>query len=57
LISIYWPYVATNEGGMPDAETNGAQIVSEDALEILDRSGMSYLMLLVTGNCRKVWHY
>ena len=57
LISVYWPYTPANEGGMPDAETNEDQIVFEDALENLDKSGVSHLMLVVTGNGRKEWHW
>src|SRR5690606_6367114 len=49
LISVYWAYKAANEGGMPDAETNEAQIAFEDALEHLDKTGISHLMLVVTG--------
>lgn len=57
LISIYWPYTPANDGGMPDAEANEAQIVFEDALEHLDTQGVSHLMLVVTGNGRKEWHW
>lgn len=56
LISIYWPYDSNNDSGMPDASTNEAQIVFEDALQSLDSLGISHLMLVVTGNGRKEWH-
>ncbi len=57
LISVYWPYTPANEVGMPDIDTNEAQIVFEDVLENLDKSGISHLMLVVTGNGRKEWHW
>ena len=56
LVSIFWPYEPDNNG-MPDAETNDAQIELEDALEELDAAGVSLLMLVVTGNGRKEWHW
>lgn len=57
LVSIIWRYVSANEGGMPDEQTNNAQIDFEDALEHLDKSDVSHLMLVVTGNGRKEWHW
>jgi hypothetical protein len=57
LISIFWRYKPANEGGMPDAETNDGQIALEDALESLDSKEYSFLMLVVTGNGRKEWHW
>ena len=57
LISIYWPYTSDGDSGMPGADTNEAQVVFEDALEDLDRTGVSHLMLVVTGNGRKEWHW
>lgn len=57
LINVYWPYTADNEGGMPNADSNDAQIEFEDALERLDKSGISHLMLVVTGNGRKEWFW
>jgi len=57
LISVYWPYGSNNDSGMPDASTNEAQIIFEDALESLDSLGVSHLMLVVTGNGRKEWHW
>lgn len=55
LASVYWPYTPENDSGMPDAETNEAQIIFEDAMESLDKAGISHLMLAVTGNGRKEW--
>jgi hypothetical protein len=57
LINVYWPYKAENEGGMPNADSNDAQIEFEDALERLDIAGISHLMLVVTGNGRKEWFW
>lgn len=57
LVSIYWHYTPANEGGMPDAETNNGQIALEDSLEKLDSKEFSFLMLVVTGNGRKEWHW
>jgi len=57
LVSVYWPYTSENDGGMPDAATNEAQVDFEDALENLDGPGISHLMLVVTGNGRKEWHW
>jgi hypothetical protein len=56
-VSIYWPYEPENDSGMPDEETTDAQYVMEDALESLDSGDYSYLMLVVTGNGRKEWHW
>jgi len=57
LLSIFWPYEAADESGMPDEETNDDQIDLEDALEVLDSPGVSFQMLVVTGNGRKEWHW
>lgn len=57
LLSIRWPYEPANESGMPDEETNTAQIQFEEALDELDSPGVSFLMLVVTGNGRKEWHW
>lgn len=57
LISIYWPYEPANESGMPDPTTNGAQVEFEEALDGLDSLESSLLMLVVTGNGRKEWHW
>ena len=57
LMSIVWPYEAANESRMPDEETNEAQIELEDAIDPLDSPGVSFLMLVVTGNGRKEWHF
>lgn len=57
LMSVFWPYSPANDDGMPDADINEAQIVFEDALEVLDKAGISHLMLVVTGNGRKEWHW
>lgn len=54
-VSVTWRYVS--DSGMPDAEDNNAQIDFEDALEPLDENGTSRLMLVVTGNGRKEWHW
>ena len=56
LISIYWPYQSQGKG-MPNAETNDSQILFEDSLVHLDKLGISHLMLVVTGNGRKEWHW
>ena len=56
-VSIYWSYVPENESGMPDAATEESQYEMEDALEGLDSGEYSYLMLVVTGNGRKEWHW
>ena len=55
LINIYWPYDVDANNGMPDPTTNDNQITFEDAIESLDQSGISHLMLVVTGNGRKEW--
>lgn len=55
-VAILWRY-KSHANGMPDAETNDAQIAFEDALEPLDASDTSRLMLVVTGNGRKEWHW
>lgn len=57
LITIYWHYETDDESGMPSEETNEAQIDFEDALEALDSEAFSFLMLVVTGNGRKEWHW
>lgn len=57
LLSIFWPYEPANESGMPDEETLDAQIELDDALDELDSLGVSFLMLVVTGNGRKEWHW
>ena len=56
-VSIYWPYIPVNDSGMPDEETTEAQYEMENALESLDSGEYSYLMLVVTGNGRKEWHW
>ncbi len=55
LINIYWPFELDANNGMPDTQTNEAQINFEDALDQLDQNGVSHLMLVVTGNGRKEW--
>ena len=55
LISIYWRYDGASSNGMPDAATNDQQINFEAALDHLDKTGISHLMLVVTGNNRKEW--
>jgi hypothetical protein len=57
LLSIYWPYEPANDNGMPDEEINNAQVGFEDALEELDSPGVGFLMLVVTGNAQKEWHW
>lgn len=57
LVTISWYYEPENESGMPDTETNNIQIELEEALEALDSPGVSLLMLVVTGNGRKEWHW
>lgn len=57
LISIFWQYTPANDSGMPSAESNTSQIAFETALDDLDKSGTSHLMLVVTGNGRKEWHW
>jgi hypothetical protein len=57
LLSVSWHYEPANESGMPNEETNDAQIEMEDALEELDSPEISFLMLVVTGNGRKEWHW
>lgn len=56
-MDIYWPYNPAINEGMPDKETNTAQVALEDALTILDTTDISLLMLVVTGNGRKAWHW
>lgn len=56
-VSIYWHYEPANESGMPDKETSDAQYELDDALNRLDAPESSFLMLVVTGNGRKVWHW
>ena len=57
LISVYWPYEETLNEGMPDTELNETQIDFEMALEPLDNSEDSHLMLVITGAGKKEWHY
>lgn len=57
LISIIWRYNADTNNGMPNADENNAQVAFEDALEHLDVNKISRLMLVVTGNGRKEWHW
>ena len=57
LITVYWYFETDDESGMPDEETNDGQIDFEDALETLDSEELSFLMLVVTGNGRKEWHW
>jgi hypothetical protein len=57
LITIRWYYETDDESGMPNEETNNAQIDLEDALEPLDSEALSVLMLVVIGNGRKEWHW
>ena len=56
-VSIYWHYEPANDSGMPDEETNDAHSELENALDRLDSPEFSYLMLIVTGNGRKEWHW
>lgn len=57
LVTIYWYYETDDENGIPSVETNDAQIDFEDALETLDSEAFGFLMLVVTGNGRKEWHW
>jgi len=55
-VAIVWPYDSQSDG-MPDGDINIAQITFEDALESLDSNAVGRLMLVVTGNNRKEWHW
>jgi len=55
LINIYWPFEVDVNNGMPDSKSNDNQIAFEDAIESLDKNGVSHLVLVVTGNGRKEW--
>lgn len=55
LLNIYWGYDNSQNNGMPDSETNDKQIAFEDAISSLDSTGISHLMLVITGNGRKEW--
>ncbi|QDP01299.1 DUF695 domain-containing protein [Thalassotalea sp. PS06] len=55
LVNIYWGYDNSENNGMPDSETNDKQIAFEDAISSLDSTGISHLMLVITGNGRKEW--
>ena len=57
LITIYWQYETDDGSAMPGDETNEAQIDFENALEALDSEAFGFLMLVVTGNVRKEWHW
>ncbi|OED35629.1 hypothetical protein AB833_29540 [Chromatiales bacterium (ex Bugula neritina AB1)] len=57
LVTIFWPYVAVDDGGMPDADTNEDQIEFEEAISHLDSKGTGHLMLVVTGNGSKEWNW
>jgi Family of unknown function (DUF695) len=57
LLSVSWPYQAESNNGMPDEMTNERQIEFEDTLEGLDSLDSGVLMLVVTGNGRKEWHW
>jgi len=54
-VAIVWSYDSQN--GMPDSNTNIAQITFEDTLESLDVNAVGRLVLVVTGNNRKEWHW
>jgi hypothetical protein len=56
-MTIFWEYEPTNDSGMPDEECNNAQVEIENALEELAEGPLSLLMLVVTGNGRKEWHW
>lgn len=56
-ISIIWRYDAEIRNGMPDPDENNGQIEFEDALVHLEANTISRLMLVVTGNGRKEWHW
>ncbi|MGQ3210646.1 MAG: DUF695 domain-containing protein [Shinella sp.] len=55
-VAIVWPY-DSQSNGMPNSDTNIAQIAFEDALETLDVNTVGRLVLIVTGNNRKEWHW
>lgn len=55
-VSIIWHYESASNG-MPDATVNTAQIEFEDALTPMDVNEIGRLMLVVTGNNRKEWHW
>lgn len=57
LVSIFWPYEPENDSGMPDRKTEDAQVEFEDVMDGLDSPGMGFLMLVVTGNGQKEWHW
>lgn len=57
LVTIYWDYEPGTESGMPDENTQTSQDELEDALIVLDDQECSFLMLVVTGNGRKEWHW
>ncbi len=57
LISVYWPYDAAANEGMPDDELNDEHFDLELALQPLDTPEFSHLMLVITGAGQKEWHY
>lgn len=55
FVSLYWDYTSRN--GMPQREANAAQVRFEDDLMTLDRPDLGRLILVVTGNNLKAWHW
>lgn len=57
LVSIVWRYENDDGTGFPDYDDAQAQGDFEAALDHLDENAVSRLMLVVTGNGRREWHW
>lgn len=57
LVSIVWRYNIVDGTGFPADDVVRAQGEFEDAIDHLDENAISRLMLVVTGNGRREWHW
>lgn len=55
LLNIYWAY--DGNSGMPAPGTREQQSVFENAIDRIDAEAIGFLMLVITGECRKEWIY
>lgn len=54
LLNIVWPY-DSDESGMPADDVDGLQNAFEDRLDLLEKRGLVWLMVVITGSSEKEW--
>lgn len=55
LVNLYWRYEPGRDQAMPGAEDYEHMLRLEDHLEKIEGPDIGYLLLSITGGCRKEW--